>query len=96
MVDEAESHLKGNGRPLGVSLSHGWKSKAVNNTGKTIATGTASPMTKTTMTKATKKTGRSTATGTADPATYSTVVNGQGVRIAVKRTRITTVLRWEC
>jgi hypothetical protein len=41
MVDEAESHLKGNGHPLGVSLPHGWKSKAVKNTGKTIATGTA-------------------------------------------------------
>jgi hypothetical protein len=78
MVDKAESHLKGNDRPLGVSLPHGCKSKAVKNTGKTIATDTASPMTKTAMTKATsaikatKKTGRSTATGKADPATYST------------------------
>ncbi|KAG9067628.1 hypothetical protein KI688_012413 [Linnemannia hyalina] len=73
IVDGTESDRKGEGRPRGVSLPRGWKSKAIKKASKkaskTIITGAASQAT-----KATK-------------ATNSTTANGNGVRAAVKRTR---------
>lgn len=93
IVDGTESDLKGEGRPRGVSLPHGWKSKAIKKSSKTIITGAASQTTKITASKATKatkmamKTCKNATTDTASAATNSTTANGNGVRAAAKRTR---------